>query len=134
MRILLDTHIALWYALGDSRLPAKAKDMIRNGARSVHYSVVSVWEIAIKHSIIPRKMPVSDERFCAYANGLGFGYVPLSRKHIAALKTLRLAPGAKEHHDPFDRMLLCQAKTEGLVLLTHDALLQGYGEPCVLVM
>lgn len=134
MRILLDTHIALWYALGDSRLPAQARDLIRNGARSVHYSVVSVWEIAIKHSLIPRKMPVSDERFCALARTLGFGYVPLARKHIAALKTLSLTQGAKEHRDPFDRMLLCQAKTEGLVLLTHDALLQGYAEPCVRVV
>lgn len=135
MRLLLDTHIALWYVLGDRRLPAKARDLIHGGARSVHYSVVSVWEIAIKHGIAPKKMPISDEKFCTYADSLGFGFVPLARRHIAALKTLRLEQGAKEHHDPFDRMLICQAKVEDdFRLLTHDALLQGHEEPCVLLV
>lgn len=134
MRLLLDTHIALWYASDDSKLSPKAKDLIRAPANSVYCSIVSVWEVAIKHSLSTEKMPVSDEKFCGYARRFGDGLLALEERHIAMLKTLRLAPGAKEHRDPFDRMLICQAKAENMTLLTHDALLQGYEEPCVLLV
>lgn len=134
MNLLLDTHIALWYASNDARLPPKARRLICEEADSVHYSIVSVWEVALKHSISKERMPVSDDEFLEYVEGLQFVFLPIEKQHVSALKTLCLAPGAKEHRDPFDRMLLCQAKTEGLVFLTHDALLQGYEEPCVLVV
>ena len=133
MRLLLDTHILLWYLTDDAKLPKKAKAMI-DDAEQACYSIISLWEVAIKHSISVERMPVSDEELSVYADKTGFECLPLSKHHVAVLKTLRREPGTREHHDPFDRILLCQAKTENLMLLTHDALLQGYGEPCVLVV
>ena len=134
MKILLDTHIALWYASSDAKLPEKARELICDGAECVYYSIISLWEVAIKHNISSKRMPVSDTEFADYAENLGFVFQPMEREHIALLKTLHLAPGAQEHRDPFDRMLICQAKAEGMRLLTHDALLQGYNEPCVLLV
>ena len=134
MKLLLDTHIALWYALNDRRLPQKAKDLIRSSDNNTYCSIVSAWEVAIKHSLKAAEIPFSDEKFCEYARRFDGGLLALDERHIALLKTLRLAPGAKEHRDPFDRMLICQAKAEGMRLLTHDALLTGYGEPCVFLV
>lgn len=77
-------------------------------------------------------MPLSGKQFFECIRRFGCGLLALKEEHVQMLETLRLARGAKEHHDPFDRMLICQAKVEGMTLLTHDALLQGYGESCVL--
>ena len=131
MRLLLDTHILLWYLTDDAKLPKKAKAWI-DDAELACYSIISLWEAAIKHSISAARMPVSDEELAVYAEKTGIECLPLSRYHVAALKTLRREPGAREHHDPFDRILLCQAKVENMMLLTRDALLRGYTESCVL--
>ena len=134
MRFLLDTHIVLWYVSDDSRLSEKAKAWISDGENEIYYSLVSVWEVAIKRQAGKQRMPLSDEEFVAYAEGSGMNCLALNKKHIAALKTLALRESAKEHHDPFDRILICQAKSENLILMTHDDALQGYGEPCVLIV
>ena len=134
MKLLLDTHIVLWYISDDSRLSEEAKAWINNGENEVYYSLVSVWEVAIKRQIGTRKMPLSDEEFVAYAEESNMNCLTLTKDHIAALKTLALKEAAKEHHDPFDRMLICQAKAENMLFMTHDQLLQGYGEPCVLLV
>ena len=134
MRLLLDTRIMLWYALGNDNLSSKARSLIFGSGNDIYCSIVSAWEVAIKYNINPSRIPISDEKFLEYVHMLGGGLLALSEKHIVALKTLRLAPDAKEHRDPFDRMLICQAKAEGMKLLTHDALLQGYGEPCVFLV
>ena len=133
MRLLLDTHVVLWYVSGNTKLSVAARRQIES-AEVACYSAVSLWEVAIKHSISAAVMPTSDEDFAAYADSARLEYLPLSKHHISMLKTLRLAPDAKEHRDPFDRMLICQAKAEGMRLLTHDALLAGYGEPCVFLV
>ena len=79
-------------------------------------------------------MSISDEEFSLYADGSGMICLPLEKEHIAALKTLRRAAGTEEHHDPFDRMLIAQAKTENMTFISHDRLLRGYGESCVLTV
>ncbi len=129
MSFLLDTHILLWYATDDGKLSKKAKDLIFN-ADGVYCSIVSAWEVAIKYKLNSAKMPVSGRQFFEYVRRFGCGLLTFKEEHVLALDSLHLAPGAKEHRDPFDRMLICQAKTEGMKLLTHDALLQGYAEPC----
>ena len=134
MKLLLDTHIVLWYITDDSRLSEEARAWINNGENEVYYSLVSVWEVAIKRQIKARNMPVTDEEFIKYAEESGINCLILKKEHIAALKTIALKEYAKEHHDPFDRMLICQAKAENILLMTHDELLRGYGEPCVLIV
>ena len=130
MSFLLDTHILLWYASDDGKLPKKARDLIANSG-SAYCSIVSAWEVAIKHNLNPTRMPLSGKQFFDCVRRFGCGLLALKEAHVQMLDTLHLAQGAKEHHDPFDRMLICQAKAEGMTLLTHDALLHGYDEPCV---
>ena len=134
MMYLLDTHIVLWYITDSDRLPARIKAAINSLDNVICYSIVSVWEVAIKHQISLLRMPVSDEDFSRYADDSGMICLMLAKQHIAALKTLRRMPGAREHHDPFDRMLLAQAKTENMTLISHDRLLLGYGESCILTV
>ena len=134
MRYLLDTHIVLWYITDADKLSSRIKETIGSPANAIYYNIVSVWEIAIKRQISTLRMPISDEEFSRYADGSGMMCLPLEKEHIAALKTLRRAAGAEEHHDPFDRMLIAQAKTENMTFISHDRLLRGYGESCVLTV
>ena len=134
MKILLDTHIVLWAITDDPRLSADAKGWLKNGTNDIYYSIISVWEVAIKRQTKRGRMPLNDEEFVNYAEKTGMTCLGVTKEHIALLKTLTLKQSAKEHHDPFDRILICQAKSENLMLMTHDDALQGYGEPCVLIL
>ena len=131
MKLLLDTHILLWYVTNDARLSLQAKAWIDDPLNDVYYSLVSLWEVAIKHLISHERMPVSDEELSEYAEQSGIRCLNLSKHHISLLKTLHRDENAKPHHDPFDRMLICQAKSENMLLLTHDSLIPDYGESCV---
>ena len=134
MRILLDTHIILWYITNDAKLPQNAKEWINSADNEIYYSLISLWEVAIKHLINPDRMPISDEEFAFYADNTGFSTLPLTKQHIQLLKTLHWQENAKEHHDPFDRILICQAKAESMIFLTHDSLIPGYDEPCIILV
>ena len=133
MRVLVDTHIALWALFESSKLPETARDLLSQRANVVYFSVASVWEVAIKHAINRENMPVPEERFVEACGQTGFLELPIENKHIFAVKTLSRLADAPRQNDPFDRLLIAQAKAEGLCLLTHDGLLEGYGEPCVML-
>lgn len=132
MRILLDTHIALWAIADTTKLSAEVIDILENERNEVFYSVASVWEVAIKHKIKPQNMPVSEEEFTALCENTGFIRLPIEADHIFLLKTLVRSKDAPKHNDPFDRMLLAQAKFENLKLFTHDSQFLYYGESCVM--
>lgn len=131
MRILLDTHIFLWAILADRRLPKRAENLILDPAAIIHVSAASIWEIAIKHARFhgsPSQIPISGSQaaaFCAMAN-----YVILDIKaaHAAAVEAL-----PPLHQDPFDRMLVAQALSEPLRLVTSDRAVQAYDSSIVLV-
>ena len=131
MRILLDTHIALWAIFESSKLPEPARELLTQRANAVYYSTASVWEVTIKHALNRGNMPVPEERFVEACNQTGFLELPISDGHIFAVKSLSRPADAPRHNDPFDRLLIAQAKVEGMHLLTHDELLGGYGESCV---
>lgn len=131
MNLLLDTHIALWYLNGDARLSEQAKAYIDNEENSVYFSVASLWEIEIKHTLHPDRMASSCGDVLERCERAGFALLPLHPEHIGQLYTLRRGAGAPLHKDPFDRILICQAKAESMLLLTHDSLLADYNEPCV---
>jgi len=125
MRLLLDTHIFLWLTTDDR----KAKKSVRaeiEAATEVYVSAASVWEVAIKHSL--GKIDGDPRDFYRAINAFGFRELAITGAHTLA--TAKLPP---LHKDPFDRLLIAQAMTEPLLLLTADAALVPYSDLVMLV-
>ena len=120
MKLLLDTHIYLWWLEDSPALPASARKMIET-AETVFISSASLWESAIKSGI--GKLDVSQEELVSGIRESGFEELPVRSDHTVSL--LRLA---NYHKDPFDRMLLAQALSEPLHLLTADSILARYSD------
>lgn len=131
MNLLLDTHIAIWALNDDTALSEKARQLILDPDNTIYYSTVSVWEVLLKHSRRPDDIPFDEKDFCEGCREAGFVPLALSDKHILAVSTLSRPDNIKEHNDPFDRLLLAQAKVENLSFLTHDELIPGYEEKCI---
>ena len=124
MRLLLDTHIALWAVADDERLPPRARDLISDQANDVFVSAASVWEIAIKHALArggPNDMPVSGADALRYFQDAGYELVDISPTDAAAVETLPML-----HADPFDRLLVSQARLERLTLVSADRRFADY--------
>lgn len=134
MRILLDSHILLWALTDSDRLPENAKQLIRDKSNDVFYSAVSVWELSVKHDLRPDEIPFSADRLIRLSEDTDFAQLVLKGLHSRALETLNRPADAPKHKDPFDRMLIAQAKSEGMTFMTHDSLLPYYGEPCIMLV
>ena len=134
MKCLLDTHIVLWAITKSECLTKEMRSILEDVKNTIYYSPVSVWEVAIKHKLHPEKMPVSEEDFVSYCSQIGFVELPICNAHIFAIKRLERRPGSPNHQDPFDRLLISQAKTEQLIFITHDTLLSDYNERCILTV
>ena len=131
MNLLLDTHIAIWALNDDKALSEKARSLILDPDNVIYYSVVSVWEVMLKHERHPDYIPFDEADFSVGCNEAGFIPLNLSDRHILEVRTLSRPADCKAHNDPFDRLLIAQAKAENLAFLTHDALITDYGEKCV---
>lgn len=131
MKVLLDTHIALWAIADSTKLNQGLIKMINDTDNEVFYSVVSVWEIAIKHAINSTNMPISEEEFVELCDRVGFQRLDIQPEHIYAIRTLHRDETEKKHNDPFDRLLISQAKVDNIAFITHDDSLPGYKEPCI---
>jgi len=127
MRILLDTHILLWALSNDEKLPKKARELIENEENEIYYSVVSLWEVEIKHLAHPDIMPVSAEEIADYCEQSGYKRIIIKETHVFAMKELKREKDAQPHKDPFARMLICQADVENMVFITS-----GYNKSCIL--
>ena len=127
--VLLDTHIILWMIMGDERLSQKARDLIKQNIGSIYYSIASMWEVQIKYAL--GKLPISGSEFMRYCEESGYHKLPIDDLHVVELAGLQRDESAPPHNDPFDRILLSQAKAEGFTFLTHDPFFRGYNEPCV---
>ena len=134
MNLLLDTHILIWALNEDPRLPVKAREMILDEDNVVYYSSVSIWEISIKHSFHPDNVEFSGKELAQFCQEAGFLPVEMKGKHVFALETITRSEGAPVHHDPFDRMLIAQAKAENMSFITHDSLLPYYDEKCIILV
>lgn len=132
MKMLLDTHIILWAVADTDKLSGELIKLLESKENEIFYSVASIWEVAIKYKIHPEQMPVSEEAFVDLCQKTDFVQLPIKPEHIFVLKTLVRPETAPKHNDPFDRMLLAQAKYEKLKLVTHDSLLPYYGEDCIM--
>lgn len=134
MKVLPDSHILIWTLNGDSRLSPKARDLILAPENRVYFSVVSIWEIAVKHAVRPQDVEFTGLELAWYCHEAGFEPLNLEVAHISALEKLSRPADAPPHKDPFDRMLIAQAKAENMTFLTHDALLSDYNENCVVLV
>jgi PIN domain nuclease of toxin-antitoxin system len=131
VRLLLDTHIALWATADDARLPTNSAGLIADPSNEVFVSVASLWEIAIKHALArgnPNDMPISARDALGYFLGAGYTLLNIAPAHATAVEGLPML-----HADPFDRMLVAQALTVPLRLITHDARLAHYSDTVILV-
>lgn len=134
MNLLLDTHILIWALNEDRRLPERARDMILDSDNAVYYSTVSIWEVSIKHVNHPENVEFTGKELAEFCREAGFLPLEIKDKHVFALETLTRMEDAPPHHDPFDRMLIAQAKVENMSFLTHDSLLPYYGEKCIIAV
>ncbi|MGI9176356.1 MAG: type II toxin-antitoxin system VapC family toxin [Pirellulales bacterium] len=120
-RILLDTHLLLWAVAEPRKLPPGARRRIEEA--DIFVSAASLWEVSIKAAL--GKLAADPAELLAEIQPAGFTLLPITGEHAAAVAKLPAV-----HADPFDRMLVAQAKTEPLLLLTNHAVLAGYGD-CV---
>lgn len=127
MRLLLDTHIALWAVTGDSRLSEQARSLIDEQDNRPFVSVVTIWEIAIKHVLRRYEMPVDPARALELFEMASYVLLRVEPSHAVAVGDL-----PRHHSDPFDRMLVAQAMTEPLKLLTRDKKLAAYGDTIIM--
>ena len=128
MRLLLDTHILLWAAGEPERLSEAASSLIENADNEIVFSAVSLWEIAIKTGRGRDDFRIDAGLF--RRNLFDNGYAELAMTGVHAAAVANLPP---LHKDPFDRMLVAQAMTEGLTLVTSDPAVAKYPGPIRLV-
>ena len=133
MKVLIDTHIAIWSVLDDPKLSKEARVILLDGANEIYYSSASVWEITIKHMAHPETFLYSGYHLAKGCDENGFTALPVLNRHTFALETLKRSENAPRHNDPFDRIMLAQAKAEGMRFLTHDSLIPYYNEPFVIL-
>jgi PIN domain nuclease of toxin-antitoxin system len=125
-RLLLDTHLVLWWLNADPRLPRDVVQRVQAPEVEVFVSQVSLWEMTIKLSLgrlrvalpeLERQVPLQ-----------GFRWLPIRNAHL--LMVAELESGG-EHRDPFDRLLVCQSRVEPMLLLSVDRQLQRYGSTVI---
>ena len=131
MNLLLDTHILIWTLNDDPRLSGKARELILDKNNVIYYSAASIWEVSIKHANHPDIVEFTGKELSQFCEKAGFLSVEICDKHIFALETIKRKEGAPPHHDPFDRLLIAQAKAEKMLFITHDSLIPYYEEKCI---
>lgn len=125
MKLLLDTHVWLWWNTAPEKLSAAAVKQIGDPRNDVYLSAASVWEMAIKRALGKLPLPESVASYVARRLAAdNIDSLPISIEHAAAVETLD-----RLHHDPFDRLLIVQARHGGLRLLTADDKVLAYGVP-----
>ena len=123
MRLLLDTHALIWFFEGNARLSRRARQEIEVGGAEVYVSAVSAFEITIKYR--SGKLPnvaVLAENFVPLMGEYGFEDLPISLRHAQAAGLL-----PTPHKDPFDRLLIAQARLEALTLVSNEARFDAFG-------
>ncbi len=121
MRLLLDTHAALWAITNNPRLPARIRALIEDPANEIIVSAVSIWEIGVKNALRrlgSNPLPFSAHESLGLFRRAGYELLPVTPEHGAAVETLPL-----HHGDPFDRLLVAQAMTEPLRLVSHHPMI-----------
>jgi PIN domain nuclease of toxin-antitoxin system len=115
-RVLLDTHVFLWAAGAPERLSAEALDAISDAKNDVFVSAAAIWEIVLKHDLGKLQLPASPVTYIpTIIAQLGFRQLPITFEHALTVMVL-----PKHHNDPFDRIMIAQARFEGMTLISTD--------------
>ena len=128
MKLLLDTHLLLWAAAFPERLPFHAQNLIEDSTNDPYFSVVAIWETAIKFSRGREDFEVDPANLRRKLLDNGIRELAIRSEHAVAVATL-----PHIHKDPFDRILIAQATVEGITLLTSDETIARYPGPIRLV-
>jgi PIN domain nuclease of toxin-antitoxin system len=119
VRLLLDTHILIWWLSDDRKLQKSAREIIANPNNEVLVSVASVWEVAIKAAL--KRIDIELDDFGDEIVKGGFHLLPIGLRHAVTVGRLPAV-----HRDPFDRMLVAQASVEELRVVSHDRVFERY--------
>ena len=122
MKLLLDTHIFLWFISGDTQLSQKVRDAIRDSDNEVYLSAISVWEVIVKYQLGKLSLPESPEIYLPKQRDL-HQIASLTFDETSVIQLAKLPP---LHRDPFDRILIAQAITNSLTLVSCDAAFTAY--------
>lgn len=123
MRVLMDTHVFLWWVEGDRTLPPKARDALADPGNECLLSMASVWELAIKASLGKLKLALPVRRYVAdHVAANAFRLLDIGLPHVGRVEALPF-----HHRDPFDRLLAAQALEEKLPVITADPVFRKYG-------
>jgi PIN domain nuclease of toxin-antitoxin system len=123
MNYLIDTHILLWYIVGDKRIENDTQTKIESESNAIFLSNASLWEIAIKVSIGKLKLKGSLIDLQNYLNDKGFKILEFDFEDLQTLQTLPF-----HYQDPFDRLIIAQVKTKSFEIITNDSQVQKYFE------
>ena len=126
MKLLLDPCMLLWAAAGI--LPKEAEKRVIDGNNTLYFSPASLWEVCIKKSLGRSDFKLDPEEFRRGLMDNQYLELPITSVHVLAINSL-----PPIHKDPFDRMLLAQAKAEGIALLTSDRFLAKYPAPVIII-
>lgn len=121
MKLLLDTHLLILAAESIERLPTGARHLMSNPENELIFSVASIWEVAIKSGLNRPDFQVDARMLRRGLIDNGYCELPILSQHAVAIDALPMI-----HKDPFDRLLIAQARVEGITLLTDDATLAKY--------
>jgi len=127
MKLLLDTHTALWWINEHEKLSSKARALLRNDEHTLYISIVSLWEVAIKVSLGKLSgLNGGVKTLIAKIEVLPVSVLPITSRHVEMVETLPFI-----HRGPFDRLLVAAAKVEGMTILTADENVHKYDVPTV---
>lgn len=129
MKYLLDTHIILLALIEDSRLNERVKEIILDNNNEIYYSTVSIWEVEIKHQK-EKSFTLTGEQLAFLCDQNNLLNLHIQNRHVYKLKEIENSI----NKDPFDRMLLAQAKSENMILITHDTRFKGFDNNDLLIV
>ena len=134
MKLLLDTHILYWLLTDDENLTKSARALILDNTNEIYYSTATLWELQIKHRKHPDNTITDAQDFEKFFIEAGYKELYIKSSHIFELDTLNRPDNAPHHNDPFDRILIAQAKCENMFFITHDKNLKDYDESCIIIV
>lgn len=121
MKLLIDTHVAIWFITEDKLLPNKIKTLIEDTTNECFVSIASLWEMGIKYSLGKLDLKADLKKIFELIDQSGFTVMPITKTHILANSMLDF-----HHRDPFDRLIIAQAKSDGFTLVSKDEMFKDY--------
>lgn len=121
MNLLLDTHAVIWFITEDDQLPPRIKELIEDTTNMCFVSIASLWELGVKYSLGKLDLKVGIKKIFELIDQSGLTILPITANHILTNTTLPF-----HHRDPFDRLIIAQAKSEDLKLISKDGQFKVY--------